>query len=111
MGFIRKMVKNLIIRPELEKDYSRITEINNLAFGRTNEGKLVEKLRQTANYIPKLSLVAELNNLVIGHILFYPIIIKSDSSRYNSFLALELIPYGLKDKSGAAIYTEEFQDV
>ncbi len=78
------MVKNLIIRPELEKDYSRITEINDLAFGQTNEGILVEKLRQTDNFISRLSLVAELNNLVVGHILFYPVIIKYDTAKYDS---------------------------
>lgn len=70
------------IRRETEEDYDKIKRVNDLAFGQKNEGLLVEKLRQTVNYIPALSLVAELNNEIIGHILFYPVTVHSAGSEY-----------------------------
>jgi putative acetyltransferase len=76
------MEQGVIIRPETEKDYEKIKRVNDLAFGQKNEGLLVEKLRQTSNYIPALSLVAELNNEIVGHILFYPVSVHSSGASY-----------------------------
>ncbi len=56
----------LIIRPERENDYPKIREVNDLAFGQENEGRLIEKLRQTEKFIPGLSLVAELNDEIVN---------------------------------------------
>ncbi len=74
----------LNIRPETKKDFSKITQVNDSAFGQKNEGRLIERLRQTENYIPELSLVAELDDEIIGHILLYPITIHSDISLFQS---------------------------
>lgn len=75
---------NIKIRSEKKQDYNKITEINNLAFGQKNEGKLIENLRKTDNFITELSLIAENDNEMIGHILFYPVIIKSENTKYKS---------------------------
>ncbi len=79
------MIKiSLVIRPETKKDYDAITEINNLAFKRETEGKLVQNLRQNPNFVPELSLIAEKDNRIIGHILFYPIKINEDNLKHDS---------------------------
>lgn len=62
--------KKLIIRPETPLDYQAIAQINILAFGRDNEALLVEKIRASDRYVPQLSLVAETNEMAVGHILF-----------------------------------------
>jgi putative acetyltransferase len=69
------------IRPEIPADYPSITEIYDLAFGRPGEGKLVENLRKNPKFVPELSLVAKADGRVVGHILFFPIKIKSAAER------------------------------
>ncbi|MCP2731998.1 GNAT family N-acetyltransferase [Limnofasciculus baicalensis] len=58
------------IRRETPLDYAIVAEIYQLAFGQDNEGNLVDSIRQSDRYIPELSLVAELDGTVVGHILF-----------------------------------------
>jgi putative acetyltransferase len=60
----------MIIRPETPQDYLAIAEVNTLAFGQENEAKLIEAIRRSDSYISELSLVAEIDNFVVGHILF-----------------------------------------
>ncbi|MDZ7956403.1 MAG: N-acetyltransferase [Aulosira sp. DedQUE10] len=58
------------IRSEIITDYTAISEVNTRAFGQRNEARLVEEIRNSERYIPELSLVAEIEDLVVGHILF-----------------------------------------
>ena len=61
----------LIIRPETENDLPAIREVNLSAFPTSEEADLVERLRRDAD--PLVSLVAEMNGSVLGHILFSPV--------------------------------------
>lgn len=70
------------IRNEQLNDYDEIKKINELAFGQENEGKMIESLRKTSDYNASLSLVAEIKDKIVGHILFYPIKIKSEKGEY-----------------------------
>ncbi len=58
------------IRPETPADYPAIAEVLRAAFGQDAEARLVEQIRQSDRYIPDLTLVAELNGRIVGHILF-----------------------------------------
>lgn len=53
---------NIRIRPETPLDYQAIKKSNDLVFKQVNEGILIEKLRLNPDFIPELSLVAELEN-------------------------------------------------
>lgn len=69
------MLKKLYIRQEIEKDRKQVFELIKNAFKHAehtdgNEHHLVERLRKSDAFIPELSLVAEYNNEIIGHILF-----------------------------------------
>ncbi len=70
---------NILIRKEEEKDHKNIYEVNKLAFEQENESKLIEKIRVGSNFIPDLSLVADINNRIVGHILFSKIKIIGNS--------------------------------
>ena len=73
-----------IIRKENESDYEKVAEILDLAFKQNNESILVNKLRNKAGFISDLSLVAEINGEIVGHILFTPIKIKNENDEYES---------------------------
>ncbi len=79
----------ITIRTEQKKDYQAIKEVNDLAFEREVEGNLIEKLRKSQDYIDELSMVAEVDKSVVGHILFYPIQIVAKEA---TFPALALAP-------------------
>ena len=71
------------IRPETKNDCAAIRQVNDLAFGRPEEGRLVDNLRQLPEFDPRLSLVAELDGQIIGHALFSPISIQGkDGEEY-----------------------------
>jgi putative acetyltransferase len=59
-----------MIRTETEQDYAAVYEINQLAFNRHAEALLVESIRASSSYLPELSLVAEQDGRLVGHILF-----------------------------------------
>jgi putative acetyltransferase len=61
------------IRDEGPDDVAAIHAIHTLAFGREQEGNLVDALRQ--NGAARLSLVATANEQIVGHILYSPITI------------------------------------
>ncbi len=78
------------IRLETEDDFQQIREVLRLAFKRPNESVLMEKLRRNKAYLPELSLVAESDNRVIGHILFLPIDIVSENKRCETLMLAPL---------------------
>jgi putative acetyltransferase len=78
------------IRQECAADSAEVLEVVRLAFGRSVESQLVEKFRQKPNYVPELSLVAEYEGHVIGHILFFPIDVKVDSEAIQTLVLAPL---------------------
>jgi len=59
------------IRPETENDQSAVSAINTSAFETPAEAKLVDALREKAD--PVVSLVAEDDGKIHGHIMFSPV--------------------------------------
>lgn len=60
----------MIIRTETGSDHKQVYELNYLAFGnRDSEAKLVERIRSSAEFIPELSIVAEADGHIVGHLL------------------------------------------
>lgn len=59
------------IRPESPGDFDSVRHLNELAFGRTAEARLVERLRADADAY--VSLVADDDGRVVGHVLLSPV--------------------------------------
>src|SRR5687768_576190 len=70
----------LRIRTETPSDFDAIRTVNELAFGRPNEALLVDALREAAR--PFLSLVADVDGEIAGHICFTPVEVeRADGSK------------------------------
>ncbi len=82
------------IRVEQELDYKIVEGVIenaflNAEFTDNQEHNLVNRLRKSSEFIPELSLVAEIDNKIVGHILFTKINIESNKG---SFESLALAP-------------------
>jgi putative acetyltransferase len=60
----------MIIREEIDSDREAIYKVNTAAFPADDEAKLVDRLRDSGSDL--VSLVAEENAIIVGHILFSP---------------------------------------
>lgn len=89
------------IRRETKEDYDKIREVIISAFkaiverdNEFNEWTLVEKIRASSFYINELSLVAEVEGKIVGHIMFTPVKIKGSDRVYES---LDLAPVSVHE--------------
>ena len=76
------------IRPETPEDIDVIADLHRAAFNGTAEAELVDAIRRSAHFIPNLSLVAELNGQVVGHVLLSRVDLVPLSGEAIPFLAL-----------------------
>lgn len=77
----------LTIRREKPEDINAIYQVNEQAFDSKVESELVSNLRK--RNIVTLSMVAEQDGQVVGHILFSPVAVESE---YSSFGAITMAP-------------------
>lgn len=68
----------MIVRRERPNDKDSITSVHDGAFLGSGESRLVSLLRESDAFVPKLSLVAELDGQIVGHVLFSKIILRED---------------------------------
>ncbi len=60
----------MIIRTETNRDFGAVFQLNYNAFGnREDESRLIERIRASEQYIPELSIVAEIDREIVGHIM------------------------------------------
>lgn len=78
------------IRTETGADLAAVGEVNRLAFGREAEARLVDGLRDGG--YARLSLVAEEEGRLVGHIMFSEAVIRTDGGEVG---ALALGPVGV----------------
>ena len=58
------------IRPEAHADREAIRRVNELAFAGPSEADLIDALRGSEAWVPELSLVADDDTGIVGHVLF-----------------------------------------
>ena len=107
---------NIIIRQETEKDYKLSETVVEKAFKNAEhtdhkEHLLVAKLRKGGAFIPELSLVAELDGEIVGHIMLTKLLIENEGSKYDS-LALapvSVVPEHQNKGIGSALISESLK--
>jgi len=96
----------LIIRPETPDDIDIINEIQTAGFGRHDEARLVQVIRDAGDIT--FSLVAENDGEVVGHVLLSPVTITKDGDEYKE---LGLGPLAVwKEKQGQGIGAALMED-
>jgi len=85
--FERRFLMSVVIRPETAADIPAIWDVNRLAFGRDDEADLVDALRDGGHV--RISLAAEEDGRVVGHILFGELSIETEAGTVE---ALALAP-------------------
>lgn len=80
---------NLNLRQEQPEDYKEVFKIIEKAFKTEElsdhkEQFLVERLRKSKAFIPELSIIAEIGNKVVGHILLTKLKIKNNENKFDS---------------------------
>ena len=96
----------LNIRPEAGGDIDAIRHVNELAFGQKAEAELVDNLRKSG--IPLISLVAEADEKLIGHILFSPVILSGNKAdvKIAGLAPMSVLPDHQKQGFGTALIQE-----
>lgn len=91
------------IREEEPSDHARVDEIQEAAFGRPLEAEWVRALR--GSDAPRLSLVAELREELVGHIFFSPVSIEGsvDSPPAGGLAPLAVAPAMQRQGAGSAL--------
>lgn len=97
----------MIIREERQGDIERIREVNLAAFETSAEADLVDALRRQA--MPLISLVAEDDGNIVGHILFSPVTLAGPQGVDPSLMGLApmaVVPGRQREGVGSALVRE-----
>ena len=99
----------LLIKKEELKDYNDVYNVIKDAFlsaehSDGNEHDLVNVLRQSKSFIPELSLVAEIDGKIVGHILFTKASVGKDTVL--ALAPLSVLPKFQKKGIGSALVSE-----
>ena len=91
------------IRPETKDDIRKIWRVNASAFDTEAKKNLVDSLRKSG--IPLISLVAEANEKLIGHILFSPVSLSGTKANVKmaGLAPMSVLPDHQKQGIGAAL--------
>lgn len=113
----------VVIRPEAAADAAAVRAVNTEAFGRPDEARLVERLRERAR--PYLGLVAVDAAEVVGHIVFAPVtlgfyprfgfvparplgLMSEPPFPDEAFMVAELTPGALRGRRGVVLYSSDY---
>jgi putative acetyltransferase len=91
------------IRPETKEDIAKIWRINAAAFDTEAEANLVDNLRESGAQL--ISLVAEVNENIVGHILFSPVTLsgKGTDLKIAGLAPMAVMPGHQKQGIGTAL--------
>jgi putative acetyltransferase len=99
-------IMNPVVRAERPEDRPAIWQVNRLAFGQDDEARLVDELRDEG--YARVSLVADQDGDVVGHILFsqLPIVTKDGTVEALALAPMAVVPSHQRRRIGSSLVTE-----
>jgi putative acetyltransferase len=94
------------IRPETDADHTAIRAVVAAAFESRFEADLVDAIRATDRFVPGLSLVAEVDGVVAGHVLVSYVDLEPGSVRVLQVAPLAVAPAHQRQGVGSALMNE-----
>src|SRR5665647_896719 len=111
----------IVVRQETNEDFEKVYEVVKTAFlnaehTNNDEQNLVVRLRKSAAFIPELSLVAVIDDKIVGHIMFTKIKIKNGTEEFESLVLapVSVVPemqdkgIGTKNGTRVRLYFSDF---
>ncbi len=77
----RRRLAYMLVRTETAADHQAVREVLVDAFDSPDEALLVDLIRSSDRFVPELSIVAEVDDTIVGHILFSYVDLVGDQTR------------------------------
>jgi putative acetyltransferase len=87
------------IRTETESDHAAVAAVTAAAFGQEDEARLVEAIRASEEFVPALTLVAEDEGRIVGHVMYSYSTLEGAATRLLQLSPLSVVP----DRQGKGI--------
>jgi putative acetyltransferase len=99
-------VPRLTIRPETPQDSIPIASVTTAAFGTDREARMVDAIRGSEGYVPELSLVAELDGRIVGHVMLSYVGLAGAERRLLELGPISVAPERQRNGIGSALIRE-----
>jgi putative acetyltransferase len=97
------------LRAERDADHAAIAAVTAAAFGQEDEARLVEAIRASDEYVPELTLVAEDEGRVVGHVMFSYSLLDGSEARLLQLSPLSVAPDRQGEGIGSALTRESLR--
>jgi putative acetyltransferase len=94
------------IRRETEADHAAVAQVTAAAFGQEDEARLVEAIRACDEFVPELTLVAQEDGRIVGHVMFSYSALEGSNTRLLQLSPLSVAPDRQNSGIGAALTRE-----
>ena len=94
------------IRTETEADFPAVAEVTAAAFGQQDEVRLVEAIRACEEFVPELTLVAEEDGRIVGHVMFSYSALEGSDTPLLQLSPLSVAPERQSEGIGSALTDE-----
>src|SRR5688500_5814393 len=93
-------------RKETKGDWPAIASVTEAAFGKPREARMVEAIRNTDGFVPELSLVAEEDGRVVGHIMLSYVRLEGQERLLLEIAPMSVHPERQRSGVGSALIQE-----
>lgn len=99
----------MLIRGETPADRDAIAAVTEAAFGQAQEARMVEAIRASDGFVPELSLVAEEDGRIVGHVMLSYVELEETGRRLLELGPISVEPERQRHGIGSALVRESLR--